>query len=105
MPMCRRMLPHRTLSHFAARLSQLLYRRLNRLLHRAIRTAHIDGEILVDRHVSRHGDGQAGRQRYACINGKEDASWQGDVCVYSHDSIEWDVHRRPVWNQRHLHLR
>lgn len=69
MPMCIRLLPHRTLSHCAARLSQLLYRRLNGWLHRAIGATHINGEILVDRHVSRHGDGQAGRQSYVCING------------------------------------
>jgi hypothetical protein len=51
MPMCIRILPHRTLSHFAARRSQLLYRRLNGWLHRAIGATHINGKILVDRHV------------------------------------------------------
>ena len=94
---------HRTLSHFAARLSQLPYRRLHGWLHRAIRAAHINRKILVDCHVSRHGDGQARRQSYVCINGNEDSSWQGDLCFYAHDGIEWDVHCRPVLKQRHPH--
>ena len=41
--------------------------------------------------------------RDTCINGNEDSSWQGDLCFYSYDGIEWDVHRRPVWKQRHPH--
>src|SRR6478735_2048291 len=67
-----------TLSHFAARLSQLLYRRLNGLLYRSIGGAHSNRKILVDRHVSRHGDGQARWERDACINGNGNSIWQGD---------------------------
>ena len=102
--MCIRILPHRTLSHFAARLSQLLYRRLNGWLHRAIRATHIDGKILVDRHVAAMEMARPARKRFACINGNEDSSWQGDLCFYSRDGIDWDVHRRPVWKQRHPHV-
>jgi hypothetical protein len=99
--------PQPPLSQGVARLTHLLYRLLKHLLHWALRVAHLygDGKRLSEHNVSRYADGQAGRQREVCINGNKDTSGQGDLGLDGHGGIDGDIHRRPVWEQWHPHLR